>query len=150
MSIKNPKTFFRHVIGLLAGLAMTGLVTTAFAASDLDKAINAGAKRLTGEEIAGRLTGKTATFVTAGGDKTFLIFYGEDNKVVGSKVGGGWSDSGFQAITDGDKICLGWKGSDLPKLRCFDVLLIDGELHKFKPDGSRSGQVTDLSDGNTI
>ena len=88
------------------------------------------------------------TFEAAAGDKRFLVYYGNDNRAEGSKIGGGWSANGFYAVTDGDQICLGWKGSDLPRLRCMDVLLIDGKLHKFKADGSLSGHVTDVADGN--
>jgi hypothetical protein len=48
----------KSLIGLLAGLAMMGLSTGAHAGSDLDAAIEAGAKRLSADEIAERLTGQ--------------------------------------------------------------------------------------------
>lgn len=138
----------RILIGLLAGLAMTGLATGAHAGSDLDAAIKAGAKRLSAEEIAEQLTGKTVTFVFAGNGAKFLVYYGDDNQVAGKKVGGDTTSTGFYAVTDRDQICLGWKGRDLPRLRCIDVLLIDGVMHKFKADGSLEGRITEVADGD--
>ena len=51
-------------------------------------------------------------------------------------------------MTDRDQVCLGWEGRDLPKLRCMDVVEIDGVLHKYKTDGSLSGRIIDFADGN--
>jgi hypothetical protein len=139
----------KSLIGLLAGLAMMGLSTGAHAGSDLDAAIEAGAKRLSADEIAERLTGKTVTFVFATTGHKYLIYYGEDNQTMGKKVGGDTTMTGFYAVTDRDQVCLGWEGRDLPRLRCVDVLLIDGVMHKFKADGSLSGRITEVADGNT-
>lgn len=140
----------KTLIALLTGLAITALATSAFAGSDLDQAIKAGAKRLTADEIAERLTGKTVTFVSAKTGDSFLIYYGQGNETMGMKVGGNSSNMGFHAVTDRDQICLGWEGRDLPKLRCMDVLLIDGVIHKFGADGSLSGRIIEYADGNTM
>lgn len=139
----------KSLIGVLAGLAMTGLSTGAHAGSELEAAIEAGAERLTADEIAERLTGKTVTFVSATTGDEYLVYYGEDNETAGKKVGADTTNTGFHAVTDRDQICLGWEGRDLPRLRCMDVLLIDGILHKFKADGTLSGRITELADGNT-
>ena len=135
-----------RLIGLVAGLAMAGVATAAQAGSDLDKALEAGAERLTSDEIAELLTGKTVTFVSESGDES-LVYYGENNETVGKK--GDWSGTGFHAVTDRDEICLGWEGADLPRLRCMDVLLIDGVVHKYKADGSLSGRIVEFAEGNT-
>jgi hypothetical protein len=89
------------------------------------------------------------TFVFATTGHKYLIYYGEDNQTMGKKVGGDTTMTGFYAVTDRDQVCLGWEGRDLPRLRCVDVLLIDGVMHKFKADGSLSGRITEVADGNT-
>ena len=139
----------RNMVAFLIGLAMAGQAGGAFAGSDLDDAIKAGATRLSSEQIAERFTGKTVTFISAKDGAKFLVYYGANNAAAGSKVGGSWTASGFHAVTDRDQICLGWEGRDLPNLRCMDVLLIDGMVHKFKADGSLSGKIVDFADGNT-
>lgn len=140
---------FRIAPYVAAALAMMALSTAAKAETDLERALASGAKQMTSSEIAERLTGKTVTFVSAENGAKFLVYYGANNEAASSKVGGDWSATGFHAVTDRDQICLGWKGSDLPKLRCLEVLLIDGVMHKFKADGSLSGKITDFADGNT-
>lgn len=139
----------KTLICLLAGALLAGLASPAHAGSDLEKALAAGGKRLTGEEIAERLTGKTVTFVSEKTGDKFLVFYGVGNETAGRKVGSDTAMTGFHAVTDRDHICLGWQGRGLPRLRCVDVLLIDGVLHKFKADGSLSGRIIELADGNT-
>ncbi len=133
----------------LIGLAATALSTQAQAGSAYDEALNNGAKQLTSEELSERLTGKTVTFVAAGSGDEYLVYYGESNDSASRKVGSEGSATGFHAFTDRNQICFGWEGRDLPRLRCVDVLLIDGEMHKFKADGSLSGHITELADGNT-
>jgi hypothetical protein len=139
----------KTMIGLVAGMSMLGIATGAQAGSDIEKALEAGATRLTSDEIAERLTGKTVTFVSAKTGDKYLVFYGEDNKTAGRKIGGDKTNVGFHAVSDRDQICLGWEGSDLPRLRCMDVLLIDGKMHKFKADGSLSGHISETAEGNT-
>lgn len=134
---------------LAAGLVMAGLATAAQAGSDLEKALAAGAERLTSDQIAERFVGKTATFVADKTGDRYLIYYGENNELVGGKAGGDTSNVGFQAVNDRDQMCLGWEGRDLPRLRCLDVLLIDGVVHKFKSDGSLMGRIVEFAEGNT-
>lgn len=135
--------------GIIAGLFLLGGTQGALAGSEIEDALEAGAIRLSAEEIAERLTGKTVTFVSAKSGDSFLVYYGADNQTVGRKVGAEAVLTGFHALTDRDQICLGWQGRDLPRLRCMDVLLIDGKMHKFKADGSLSGHVSESADGNT-
>jgi hypothetical protein len=140
----------KYVLGFMLGLALISLTSGAYAGSDLDDAIKAGAKRLMADEIAERLTGKTVTFVSAKTGDKFLVFYGEANDAASKKVGGEGTNVGFYAVTDRDQVCLGWEGRDLPKLRCMDVVEIDGVLHKYKADGSLSGRIIDFADGNQV
>lgn len=139
----------RAMTCLMAGLAMVGLMGVAHAGSELEDALAAGGQRLTADELFDRLSGKTVTFVSAGTGDEFLVFYGADNEGASRKVGSDAVSHGFQAITDRDQVCLGWDGRDLPRLRCMDVLLIDGVMHKFKADGSLSGRIIAITDGNT-
>lgn len=135
---------------LIGGLTMFALPVTVAAASALDDALAGGGQRLTAEEIAERLTGKTATFVSSANGDKFLVYYGHNNEAASVKIGGTTANSGFHAITDRHQVCIGWDGSDLPRLRCLDIVLIDDVMHKFKADGSLSGQIVELADGNTI
>ena len=139
----------KTLMGLVAGITMLGLASGAQADSDIQKALEAGATALTSDEIAERLTGKTVTFISAKTGDNFLVYYGENNSTAGRKVGSDKTKVGFHAVNDRDQICLGWEGRDLPRLRCMDVLLIDGKMHKFKADGSLSGHISETADGNT-
>ena len=139
----------KMLMGLVAWITLLGLATGAQADSDIQKALEAGATALTSDEIAERLTGKTVTFISAKTGDNFLVYYGENNSTAGRKVGSDKTKVGFHAVNDRDQICLGWEGRDLPRLRCMDVLLIDGKMHKFKADGSLSGHISETADGNT-
>jgi hypothetical protein len=123
----------------------------AAAESAKEKALSEGAKQLTSNEIAERFAGKTVTFVSASGDRKVLVYYGDDNDMAGKKVvGGDWSDTGFYGVADDDSICLSWIGKDKPRLRCLDVLVVDGIVHKFKADGSLSGSIVKFEEGKTF
>lgn len=139
----------KTLIGLAAGFLLLGGAPGALAGSEIEDALEAGAIRLSAEEIATRLTGKTVTFVSAKSGDRYLVYYGADNETAGRKVGAEAVLTGFHAVTDRDQICLGWQGPDLPRLRCLDVLLIDGTMHKFKADGSLSGHISEIADGDT-
>lgn len=148
-----------RVTRALAGLIVGAAVAAAAAAAPLpasagtteeEAALAAGAKRLTADQIAERFVGKTVTFVSASGDKRFLIHYGEDNDVAGKMVGGGWSDTGYYAVADDDSICLSWKGSDKGRLRCMTVLVVDGVVKKYKADGSLSGRIVAFETGKAF
>ena len=140
----------KRIYGLVAALALMAPAATAWAGSDLDDALANGAQHLDADGIAERLVGNTVTFVTASGDKTFLVYYAEGNELAGRMVGGTWSDTGYYGITDANTICLSWDHRDKPRLRCWDVALIDGEIVKFAADGSRVGSVTAVEAGNRL
>lgn len=142
--------FRTTLISLISAAALAGLASSAQAGSEFEKAMADGAKKLTGEEIAERIKGKTLTFVAASTGDKYLVYYGEMNEIAGRKVGASGTNTGFHAITDRDQVCLGWEGRDLPKLRCVDVVLIDGVMHKFKADGTLSGYISEVADGNAV
>ena len=139
--------FSRQFTGLLAGIAIASLATAAQAETDLEKALADGAKPLTSDELAEGLTGKTVTFVSAEGGAPSFIYYGADNEIAGAK--GDARRAGFYAGNERGQVCLGWEGRDLPRLRCLDVLLIDGKMHKFGSDGALQGHISETADGNT-
>ena len=138
------------LVGTLAFVALAASSFGAAAESAKEKTLKDGAKQLTSDEIAERIAGKTVTFVSASGDKKFLIYYSEDNDIAGKMVGGNWSDTGFYGIADNNTICLSWNGSDKPRLRCLHVLLVDGVVKKFTADGSLSGSIVKFEDGKIL
>ena len=139
----------KTLIGIVTALSIGGLATGAYAGSDLEKALENGAARLTSDQIAERFIGKTVTFVSAKSGNKYLVYYGPNNELAGGKVGGDTSNTGLSAVNDRGQMCLGWEGRDLPRLRCMDVLLIDGVVHKFRADGSLSGRIVEYAEGNT-
>jgi hypothetical protein len=138
----------------LIGISAFGLLVAssfgAAAETAKEKALSDGAKQLSSNEIVERIAGKTVTFVTAAGDKKFLVYYSEDNAIAGKMIGGNWSDTGFYGIADNNTICLSWNGSDKPRLRCMHVLLVDGVMKKFTADGSLSGSIVKFEDGKIL
>ncbi len=142
--------FKSSLIGTLTIVALFASSFGAAAESAKEKALSEGAKQLTSNEIAERFAGKTVTFVSASGDKKVLVYYDHDNNIAGKKVGGGWSDTGFYGVADDDSICLSWIGRDKHRLRCLDVLVVDGIVHKFRADGSLSGSIVKFEEGKTF
>ena len=144
MSVKTT------LIGTLAFAALATLSVGAAAETDKEAALAKGAKQLTADQIAERFAGKTVTFESAANDKSFLVYYGEGNEVAGRMIGGDWSDVGFYGIANDDSICLSWNGRDKPRLRCMDVLVVDGVVQKFKADGSLSGSIVKFEEGKIL
>ena len=140
----------KTLIGLATALALAGLTTAAQAETELEKALANGATRMTSDQIAERFTGKTVTFVSHKTGDKFHVYYGKDNDIAGGKIGGDKSNVGFHAVNDRNQMCLGWVGRDLPRVRCMDVLLIDGVVHKFRADGGLSGKIIEFADGNIM
>lgn len=145
------RAFAAQVVGAaLAAVVASGPRPAVAGSNDLEAALEAGAKRLTADQIAERFVGKTVTFVSAAGNKRFLIHYGEDNDVAGKMVGGDWSDTGYYAVADDDSICLSWKGSDKGRLRCMTVLVVDEVVKKYKANGSLSGRIVAFETGKVF
>lgn len=151
MKVIATRGFASLIISAAVAVVMAAAAPLVFAGTtDEQAALEAGAERLTSDQIAERFVGQTVTFVSASGDKTFLIHYGEDNNVAGRMVGGGWSDTGYYAVANDDSICLSWNGSDKGRLRCMTVLVVDGVVKKYKADGSLSGSIVAFETGKAF
>lgn len=134
---------------LVAALLAAGLATPALAQTAMEKALAAGAERMTADEIAARLAGKTVTFELASTGDRFLVYYDGVNGTLLKKVGSDTVIEGFYAVSVADHVCVGTKGDEPIRLRCVNVLLIDDQMHKFELDGSLRGRVVEEVDGNT-
>jgi hypothetical protein len=114
----------------------------------LEAAVQAGGEQLTADEIAARIEGNTVRFAFADNDRVVLVHYGPDNRLAGKMIEGGeWSGAGIYGVADTDRVCLSWKGLDAGRLRCLTVLIVNGEMRKYRADGSLMGAVKAVSDG---
>ena len=144
----------KHLKALVKSLVSGALVsasvaTPALAETAMEQALAEGAERMTADQIAERLAGKTVTFELAATGDQFLVYYDGVNGTVIRKIGSDTAMEGFYALTVSDHICLGFFGDAPVRLRCVNVLLIDGAMHKFELDGSLRGYVVEEADGNT-
>ncbi|MFQ5565645.1 MAG: hypothetical protein ACE5EU_04710 [Paracoccaceae bacterium] len=135
------------LISIAAALTLALGAPAATAGSDLEDALAAGATRLSADEIATRIVGKTVS--AALGEKRFLFYYSADNVLTGQLVGGGWSGSGYYGITDDDRVCLSM-AKDKGRLRCLTLLEQDGKIIKYRTDGSASFEMLEFHDGKTF
>ena len=109
--------------------------------------MDAGAQRLTSEEIADLLVGKTVT--GKAGEKRFLFHYSEDNVLSGKLIGGDWSDTGYYGITDDDRVCLSMS-KDKGRLRCLTLLRLDGAVRKYNVTGDMTFELLEFQEGNHL
>lgn len=135
---------------VLIGLPLAiGLASTAAAETDMQKALADGAQRMTADEIAERLADKTVTFERAGSGDRWFVYYDGANGTRIQKVGSDKVSEGFYAVSSADHVCFGFKGGEPMRLRCVNVLLVDGQMSKFELDGSLRGRIVDEVNGNT-
>ena len=136
------------IIGALAALGLVTVTHGAIAASDLEKALDAGAIRLTAEDIADLLVGKTVK-ARAGG-KEFLFYYATDNVISGRLIGSDWSDRGYYGIADTDQICLSIT-KDQGRLRCITLLRDqNGVVRKYNAQGEMTFELLEFEEGNML
>lgn len=136
---------------LSVSLATVGLpLASAGAETGRSAALNAGAEQLSAEQIVATFVGKTGHYQDGDSDSQMLISYGDDNVLVAKEVGGDGMRTGLFAVTDRGNICIGWENRDLPRLRCMDVLLVDGVVHKYNSDGSLSGSFPEFEEGKAF
>jgi hypothetical protein len=139
---------------LLAALALAGAMSLPDSAVAADTAREAalagGARALSPDQIAEQFVGRTGTWVAASGDKTVKVYYGPDNDLHSNLMGGGWTGTGLYGVTSDGRICIAWDGPDDGRLRCLDVLVVDGTVVKYNPDGSRNGHYTAFTDGKAF
>lgn len=140
----------RTLAVLASALVLAGMAATALAATEMEQALTEGGKRMTSDEIAERLAGRTVTFESASSGARFLVYYDGANGTLLKPPGSDDVMEGFYAVDLADHICLGMR-SDAPiRLRCVNVVLIDGMMHKFELDGSLRGRVIDEAEGNHV
>ncbi|RMF00650.1 MAG: hypothetical protein D6773_11130, partial [Alphaproteobacteria bacterium] len=120
------------ITGAITALALGAAWEGAEAGSAMQKALDNGATRLTADQIAEQFVGRTGIWISASGDKKIAIYYGRDNDLHAQKIGGGWSAKGYYGIADTNNICISWAGKDKGRLRCFDVLIVNGVVTKYK------------------
>ena len=140
----------RSILIVAAATLMLTAAPAMAGESDKEAALKAGAVQLTADQIAEHLAGKTGLFLVGGGDRRIMIYYGEDNELAAKPVGGDSLLTGFYAVTDRDTICMGWNNKDLPRLRCMDVMLLDGVVHKYNTDGSLNGSYENFEAGKIL
>ncbi|RMH34741.1 MAG: hypothetical protein D6690_10085 [Nitrospirae bacterium] len=136
------------LIGTLAVAVLAVSLVSAAAETAKEKAINAGAKQLTAEEIADLLVGKTVT--ARAGEKKFLFHYSRDNVLSGKLIGGGWSDTGYYGITDDNRVCLSMS-KDKGRLRCLTLLREqDSTVKKYNVDGDMTFELLEFQEGKAF
>lgn len=138
------------LFGTLAFVVLATPSSGSAAGTELEEALAGGAKKLSADEIAERFVGKTGTWTSPSGDKTIRIHYGEDNDLTGKMVGADWSGTGYYGIANIDKICVSWEPKDQGRLRCLDVLVVDGTVKKFNADGSLNGSYANFEPGKSF
>lgn len=138
------------LIGIPAFVVLANTSFSASAGTDMEEALDSGAQQLTADEIAEQFVGKTGTWVSPSGDRKMAIHYSEDNDLQGKQIGGDWSATGYYGIADNDSICVSWDSRDEGRLRCLDVLVVDGVVTKFNADGNLNGSYEKFEDGNTL
>lgn len=141
---------FKQNLSLSSLVVLLGVASTSVAGTDMENALAGGAKQMTAEEIAERLAGKTVTFQPNGSEDKWLFYYDGMNGTLSKKVGAGTTSEGFYAVSLANHVCLGPKGGAPIKLRCVNVVLIDGKMHKFELDGRLRGTVIEEADGNLM
>lgn len=138
----------RYLQMFTGAIMAAGLATAAAAETDMEAALADGAVKMTGDEIAERLAGKTVTFENAASGAKVLVYYDGGNGAILRPVGSDKAIEGFYAVDLADHVCLGISSDAPMRLRCMHVLQIDGMMHKFELDGSLRGRVIEAVQGN--
>lgn len=136
-----------NLIGALTFAVLAASSIDAYAETEQERAMDAGANQLTSEEIAALIVGKTVT--ARSGEKQFYFHYSEDNILSGKLVSGDWSDAGYYGITDDDRVCLSIS-KDKGRLRCLTLLRLDGVVRKYNVDGKMTFELLEVQEGNHL
>lgn len=141
----------KKTLTALTGLLVAaGFAASALAATEIEEALANGGTQMTADEISQRLAGKTVTFENATSGAEALIYYDETNGTLIKLLDSGDVIEGFYAVDLADHICLGAHGDGPMRLRCVNVVLIDGMMHKYELDGSLRGRVIEEVSGNIM
>ena len=134
------------IAGLMA-LLVWATPHVAYAETELQTAIKAGATQLTSEEIETLLVGNTVK--AKSGQKVFFFHYSKTNVLSGKLDGGGWSGAGYYGITDNDRVCLSM-AKDKGRLRCLTLMKLEGEVKKYNVDGKMTFELLEFQSGNHL
>jgi len=149
--MRNRWNAIRRAIPATAGAMLAaGLATAAAAETDMEKALARGAVKMSSDGIAERLAGKTVTFENATSGAKVLVHYDGGNGIVLKPLGSNDELEGFYAVDLADHVCFGIRGDKPMRLRCVNVLLMDGRMHKFELDGSLRGRVVHEAEGKQL
>jgi hypothetical protein len=150
MSNQENDIMKRMLPALVGAVAFFCVSSMSAEASQLEDALNNGATKLTAEEINDRLADKTVTFENLNTGAKALVYYDGRNGTILKIFGSDQILEGFYATDLADHVCVGVHGDKPMRLRCVDVLLIDGVMHKFELDGSLRGRIIEEVAGNII
>jgi hypothetical protein len=150
MSKKEIETMNKILPTLFGALALACLSAMPAGASALEDALTNGATRLIADEISKRLADKTVTFENLNTGAKVLVYYDGQNGTILKPIGSDQTLTGFYATDLSDHVCLGVHGDGPMRLRCVNVLMIDGVMHKFELDGSLRGRIIEEVAGNII
>lgn len=140
----------KTLAALSGALLATSLATSALAATEIERALADGGVQMTADQIVERLAGKTVTFENATSGAKALLYYDGQNSMLIKPLGSDDVIEGFYAVDLADHICLSAHGQEPMRLRCVNVLLVDGMMHKYELDGSLRGRVIEEVSGNTM
>ncbi|PWE33822.1 hypothetical protein DDZ14_03945 [Maritimibacter sp. 55A14] len=131
-------------------IAIAAAAATGATATEMEDALTNGATQLTADQIEARLADKTVKFENMNTGAKVLVYYDGGNGMVLKPVGSEKTLDGFYATDLANHVCLGIRGKEPMRLRCVNVLMIDGAMHKFELDGSLRGRIIESVDGNMI
>lgn len=144
-------TTSKSLLAAAATLALVWPVASASAGqTEIEQAIAKGGRHMTAAEITERLADKTVTFVNATSGAEVRVYYDGHNGFLLRAAGKDETLEGFYATDLADHICVGVRTAAPMRLRCVDVVLIDGIMHKFELDGSLRGRVVVEDPGNLM
>ncbi len=112
--------------------SFTLAASVAFAATDLETAIEGGGEMLTSDQIAELIVGMVVT--AKSGTKEFRFFYDPSNVLDGELTNGGWQGSGTYAITDNNQVCVSM-AADKGRYRCLTAVHVGETVQKFNVEG---------------
>lgn len=119
---------------------MLRIPSTAVLLSTLCFAASAQEQPVVAKEIQETWTGKTLVGTTVNGAPTSMAFGADGNAQLSA---GNTRDSGTWRVSE-QGYCTTWKTIRAGQERCFTVRRVGGRMVVYNPDGSVSGQFTDI------
>ncbi len=118
------------------GLLGAGLLAAAvaWAGSDEERAVSAGATALTAGELKALYLGNTVAGVTPGGYR-FETFVEADGTIPSTERRG----AGEFSVPEDGRVCMRFEDVWEGRLRCWTYYRVDGEIRMYREDGALSG-----------